>query len=211
MLLRTLNVIGTVWLVAFLGTGLALVGTALGWALAQIASLPPVRLIAWWVRRVALPVLWCRSWVRRAGAIFINNISILAALTILGRWHGAALVGVACLGVSLGIGLRILLNEPETRLGSPLELSTGATRAVKIGVALNLLEPPAIMLAIGLCLGRQSIPLLPEQVWSTFALWVVPAALLAAAGEALWLGAIHESHQPRDAATRQTADPDADQ
>ena len=54
---------------------------------------------------------------------------------------------------------------------------------------LNLLEPPAIIAAIGLSLGRSVVPLSPGQAWEAFAAWIVPALLIAAGGEALWLGA----------------------
>ncbi len=189
MFVRSLDVIGAVWLIAAMGTGLALVGTGLGWAVAQTESLPPVRLVAWWVRRIVVPLLHSRSWRRRAAVIFVNNVSILAVLTAVGRWHWGALVSVAGLGAGLGIGLRILSNEPTADLQPDRAPGAGAKRSFRIGIALNLLEPPAIILTIGLSLGRLAVPLSHVEVWETFALWVVPATVLAAGGEALWLGA----------------------
>jgi hypothetical protein len=183
-----LDVIGAVWLGAALGTGLALVGTGLGWTLGQSRSLVPVRVVAWWVRRVVVPLLHARSWWRRAAVIFANNVSLLAILTALGRWHWAALVGVAGLGVGLGIGIRVLSGEPRVNLQPDRAPRTDANWGFGLGIALNLLEPPAIILAIGLSLGRLAVPLSPMDVWQTFALWVVPATALAAAGESLWLG-----------------------
>ncbi len=127
--------------------------------------------------------------------IFINNASLLAVLVAVGRWSGTSVLAVACLGVSLGIAVRILSSH-ACAFGSGTPALRG--RRAKLGIALNLLEPPAIMLAIGLSLGRRGIPLSPTQVWETFAVLAVPALLLAAGGEALWLGAGRESHTTQD-------------
>ncbi len=209
--MQSLNVIGVIWLSIALGTGLMLVATGLGWAVAQMGSLPPVRWVAWWVRAVILPLLRCRSWWRRTAVIFTNNITILAALLVVGRWHAGALLGVAGLGVGLGIGLRILSSEPTAAMDPCPECGVGSKRRIRIGIALNLLEPPAIMLTIGLSLARQPMPLSPGQVWETFLVWVVPATLLAAGGEALWLGAIHHAHLRDGAAPAEQASPDPNQ
>ena len=162
-----------------------LAGVGVGWVTGRAATLPPIRLIAWWVRCVVLPLLAVRSWWRRAGMIFVNNLSLLAALVAVGRWPLTALLGVACLGVSLGIAVRIMSSQACV-FGS--DTPAPRRRRARLGIALNLLEPPAIMLAIGLSLSQRAIPLSPTQVWETFAVWVIPALLLAAGGEALWLG-----------------------
>lgn len=57
-----------------------------------------------------------------------------------------------------------------------------------IGLSLNMLEPPAIIVAIALALSRASIPLDAMDAWVAFLVWIVPAMLIAAGGEALWLG-----------------------
>lgn len=201
MLARTLDVIGTVWVNAALGTGLILIGTGAGWTVGQAARLPPVRLIAWWISRFVLPVLRCRSWWGRAAAIFANNLSILAALLALGRWHAASIVGVAGLGISLGIGLRVLSGPSGAviRTAPVRKRCADERRRLRIGVALNLLEPPAIILTIGLSLGRVPIALSWTQAWETFALWVFPLTLVAAAGEALWMGVTRIANDSQDA------------
>ncbi len=188
--------IATLWPNMLLGTGVMLLATAAGWSAARATSLPPVRLVAWWVALVVRPLLTRVSWWARAGTIFVNNASILAALTALGRWQWAGWAGVLGVGVSLGIGLRVLSNEPYAWIHLGRQLVPSAARRVRVGVVLNLLEPPAIMLAIGLALGRHAIPLLPAQVWETFALWVLPATLVAAGGEALWIGASRQTQRP---------------
>lgn len=206
MLLRSLNVIGAVWMSMFLGAFALLLATVAGWRIAREASLPPVRLVHWWVRRVIRPLLIRRSWWVRAGAIFLNNASLLAILAALGRWPWTALAGVAGLGVSLGIGLRILSSEPDESVHLNPKLGPSGVRRVRVGVALNLLEPPAIILTIGLSLGQSAsggIPLSSVQVWETFAVWVIPATLIAAGGEALWLGACQDTRSSSDTAAQE--------
>lgn len=204
LLSRTLDVISAVLVDAALGTGLLVAGAGAGWVSGQASRLPPVRLIAVWVRRVVLPLLRCQSWWRRATGIFVNNLSILAALLAVGRWHGVSLVGVAWLGLSLGIGLRVLSGASDEFGELDLGSDSRARRCIRIGVALNLLEPPAIILTIGLSLSRAAVPLSAPQVWETFALWVVPLTLLAAAGEALWMGAGRGAH--KDACKSKSSD-----
>ncbi len=204
LLSRTLDVIAGVWMDALLGTGLLVIGSGAGWVAGRASWLPPVRLIAMWVGSFVLPLMRCRSWWRRAAGIFVNNVSILAALLALGRWHGVSLVGVAGLGLSLGIGLRILSGESDAFGELDLGSNAWAKRCIRIGLFLNLLEPPAIILTIGLSLSRATIPLPAQQVWETFALWVVPLTVLAAAGEALWMGAGPGAF--KDTCTQQNSD-----
>lgn len=194
--LRLSIVMSTVWPSMVLGTGLVVVATVAGWNLAAAPSLTPVRVIAWWLRHLVRPLLACRSWSIRAGAIFLNNASILTALVALGQWRWIAVAATAGLGLSLGIGLRILSADPSTSLHLGPSADARRMRRIRLGVGLNLLEPPAIMVAIGLSLGRQSIPLGDAQVWGTFAMWVLPATLIAAGGESLWLGAFVRRDDP---------------
>ncbi len=189
MWLQTLITIAAVWKSMVLGTGLILVTTVAGWGIAGTPAFPPVRMVAWWVRRLVKPLLSCRSWWVRAVAIFVNNTSILVIIVALGQWRWIALAAVACLGLSLGMGLRILAEDPDTSRRVNPSADRSMAKSVWIGIALNLLEPPAIMLAIGLSMGRHVVSISPVDVWTTFALWVVPATLIAAGGEALWLGA----------------------
>ena len=188
MLIEPLNLLDRIWFPALLGTGLMLVGAGAGWAIAGEPHLSPVRLITWWVLRVVRPLLRCRSWWRCAGAIFLNNASLLTALVAAGRWRASSLAATAALGVSLGIGFRVLSKLPGD-LAVPWPLNDSRVqRRIRWGVALNLLEPPAIMLAIGLSLDQSSTEVLAsESAWTAFALVVIPLTLAAAGGEALWL------------------------
>lgn len=206
MWLRTWDVITTLWPNMLFGTGVMLLATAAGWSAARATSLPPVRLVAWWVALVVRPLLTRVSWWARAATIFVNNASILTALTALGRWQWAGWAGIVGVGVSLGIGLRVLANDPYAWMHLGGQRVPSAVRRTRVGVALNLLEPPAIMLAIGLAVGRHAIPLSPAQVWETFALWVLPAILFAACGEALWIGVCRETPQPTASETPESGD-----
>lgn len=188
MFTQTLHVVGAVWLPALLGTGLLVVAAGTGWALGQAQTWPPVRLVAWWVRRIVIPLLTRRSWLGRTITVFVNNISILALLTFLSRWHIAALVGITAIGLSLGIGLAVLAGETVDFMGPTADAPRSIRRTTHIGLALNLLEPPAIMLTVGMALARWATPLTPQEIWWTFAIWIVPMSLLAAGGEALWIG-----------------------
>lgn len=188
MFTQTLHVIGAVWLPALLGTGLLVVAAGTGWAMGQARTWAPVRVIAWWVRRIIIPLLMRRSWLGRTATVFINNILILMLLTLLSYRYIGALVGIAGIGLSLGMGLAVLAADPVHFMGSGLDVPRSARRNMRIGLALNLLEPPAIMLTVGMALARSATPLTPQEVGWTFALWIVPMSLLAAGGEALWIG-----------------------
>jgi len=189
LFVRSWELIGTVWVTTALGTLLLLVAAGAGCALGRHPSMPLVRVVAWWVRHIVLPLATCRAWWRRAASIFVNNITILAALLGAGRWPVAPLFGVAAIGISLGIALRVISDLPVQLLMRWPSRSGVAKYRIRVGAALNLLEPPAIMLTVGLSLARPVMSLPTHLVWETFGFWVVPATLLAAGGEALWLGA----------------------
>ncbi len=211
-----IDLLWQLWPAMLAGLLITLAGTWGGWLLACHRSLAPVRLIQWWVTHVVIRLVRSQSWTKRTSAIFINNSAICAATVALGHWAWTAWAAVATIGFSLGIGLRLMAHaaversfvDPppspppvdgrsvtDTPAPHPTTPSPRAWtgRATRIGIALNLLEPPAIIIALGLCLGQRAMyfPMSPYQLWTAFAVLVVPALLLAAAGEALWLGALH--------------------
>lgn len=179
----------TIWTSFFWGA--ALLGTSVwaGWLAANYPAFAPVRAVDWWIRRVALPVLRQRTWFGRAAIIFGNNIAILTLLVALGQWPAASLVGVAVVGLSLGAAFHLLLKVPDENLAPRLRLTQSQQRRVRIGLALNMLEPPAILFAVTLSLAHWMAPLPPGVVWKSYLVWVAPAMLIAAGGEALWLAA----------------------
>jgi hypothetical protein len=171
-----------------IGTGLVVAGTWIGWVVGRYRSFPAVRGIAWWVTSVILPVLQTRSWLRRSAAIFINNGTVSAALVALGAWPWAAPAAVSILGVNIGIALRVLSGITDAFGDPAFDAAAGTRWRIRLGVALNLLEPPAIVAAIGLSIGQQLVVASVGQIWLTFCVWVLPLLLIAAAGEGLWLG-----------------------
>ena len=159
-----------------------------GWQIATARRLAPVRIVHWWIADVILPLLSTRSWWKRAGMIFINNITLLAILVFMGRFSGVATVGIAAIGLSMGIALRAMNESTGVFAGFPRTPGDRALRRIRIGMTLNMLEPPAIIAALGLAMGRMNYGIDPQQTWLLFSLWILPPMLIAAAGEALWMG-----------------------
>lgn len=192
MVERTWDVVASIWPGILVGTGLILIATGAGWSTGQVESSAPVKFVAWWIERVILPLLRSPRWIVRAGIIFLNNAAILALLVFAGRWSLASIAAIAFTGLNLGIGLRVLARQPraelEAAVGNASRARSPANWKLRVGMVLNLLEPPAILLTLGLSLRRSFLDLSPVLVWETFLIWVIPATLAAAGGEALWLG-----------------------
>ena len=206
-LAQSLSLIGDLGRSMVLGTIALLLAVGIGLLLGRHRSFPLVRMVTSWLTYVVMPMLKSRSWVRRASTIFINNTAVLAALLALGPWRIAARIGVVVLGLSLGIALRHLSAMTDRFAVSLPVHDRRAKRRVRIGVALNMLEPPAIVVTLGLTLGFETIPLTSGQAWQTFGIWVIPALLVAAAGEALWLGVGQSVDESMDPADSNAADP----
>jgi len=171
-----------------LGSVLLVSATSLGWVVGRRRSWAPVRVLSWWMHAVVLPLLTSRSWSQRSLIIFANNSVVLAALVVAGAWRLTGAAAVSVVGLALGIALRSLSElSPYWSSPSP-NCAPEIRRRVRLGVGLNLLEPPAIAVAVGLCIGRSTAPLEPMHIWATFLLWVVPLLFIAACGESLWLG-----------------------
>lgn len=186
--LEALNTPAALGFEMLFGSGLMLSATALGWAVGRRRNWLPVRAMWWWMHAVVLPLLSCRSWLQRALIIFANNGMVLAAVVGSGLWISTSIGAISLVGLALGIALRSLSElSPHWSPPSP-NCAADVRRRVRVGVSLNLLELPAISLAIALSLGQADGSLQPTAVWGTFALWVVPLLLAAASGESLWLG-----------------------
>ena len=188
MFWRSISTLVAVWPAMLVGTGVVLAGTWIGWVLGRYRHLPVVRGLAWWVTHIILPLLRTSSWRRRAATIFVNNCSILAVVVALGDWPVAAVVGTFAVGMSLGIALRVLSDMEDDPFGSDAADTSNARSSISVGAALNMLEPPAIVAALGLSIGWQSAALTSAQVWQAFGVIVAPVLVIAAGGEALWMG-----------------------
>jgi len=174
---------------SLLGSTLFLSATALGWALGRRRNMVVVRAVSWWMHTVVVPLVSCRLWTQRALVIVTNNALVLAAVVALGVRPVGAALAVGVVGLALGIGLRALSEfTPHWSAPGP-NCPAEVRRQVKVGVALNLLELPAVALAVGLSIGRSRLPLSDADIWWAYGVWVVPLLVFAAGGEALWLGA----------------------
>lgn len=184
-----LKVIARVFPALAVGLGLILAGVWSGWSLARRRRLLFVRFLSWWLTRVIIPLLTPGPWLKRAVVIFLNNALLLAILVALGFHPIGAVIGAFMLGLSLGVALRVLSGH-DNEFATPVPLSgRRAGLVVQFGVLLNLLEPPAILIGAGLSLGRYWMDVSSATAWSVYLTAAVPLLLLAAGGEALWLGA----------------------
>ena len=122
--------------------------------------------------------------------IALNNLTVCAVMTAGGSLGPLAWLAVAGVGFSLGIALRLLLGENELPAEGAVSARGGSRLAAGLGLALNLLEPPAILLAGGLTLAQKALwPFLSAAwAWCVFLCVVAPLLVLAAAGESLWMG-----------------------
>jgi len=174
---------------AVLGGLLLLFAAVVGWVLERHETLRLVRGVAWWLRRVVVPLLSVRSWPLRALIIFANNATILACVVLCGRWRIVSAAAIASVGLTLGIALRNLSASNYDWRPPGVNAPSKLRQMVRAGVLLNLLEPPAIVLSVGLSLMQTRLPTLPvHDVWSVFAIIALPLLAIAACGEALWLG-----------------------
>lgn len=195
-LAETWQAIAQSWSGMLLGAGLLLVAVGAGSALANAPGIVPVRMVNWWVRKIALTVFRSRSAAFRLLVIFSNNVTVLAILVIAGVLTWLGIVAVAVLGMNIGIGIRVLAKQSQPYFEQHASVAenggTSGRRHNRVvwGMALNLLEPVAILIALGLALTRAHLGLPASTVWWAFAIWIVPLLMIAAAGEALWIGAV---------------------
>jgi hypothetical protein len=186
------EIVGAILPHALVG-GLVMVGSALaGWRAARRRSRWTVRLINWWLDQIVRPLLLARTWRRRTAAIALNNTSICACLVALGALGPVVWVAIVGVGFALGIALRIMVESPESALFAESAPSRGGRWIAGSGFALNLLEPPAVMISAGLGLGQRAWAAGVDwrTAWILFAVVAWPMLLAAAAGEALWMGVL---------------------
>ncbi|MCB9850290.1 MAG: hypothetical protein H6817_06255 [Phycisphaerales bacterium] len=186
------------WRPTLIGNGVMMIGAVAGWGMAGDPHFAPVHWLRLWMEHIILPGLRQKRWAARAAVIFLNNATICALLVGLAKWPAGAWVSIVIVGLSLGAAIRLLQTpgwefhdaadnpEPQSDDAPPAALD----RLVAVGLLLNLLEVPAITLALGLAMGRCVVPnhMLPAEVWRVYAFWVAPLLIIAASGESLWIG-----------------------
>ncbi len=185
-----LELLGRLGFSMVLGTTLIVLATAVGWLVAGFQGFFFVRWVNFWVKRVVIPLLQTPSWSRRTVTIFANNTLVLAAILLLGSWGISSRLGVILAGLSLGVAFRHLaeyladsdfFSDPST---------PGDRRRFRIGIVLNSLEIGAIVVTVGLTVGVPDLNVSLAQAWTLYGFGVVPTLLVAAGGEALWMGVV---------------------
>ena len=197
MVERLLHTIGRSWLPVNSGTIIVLLCVGVGWTMAAAKRALPVRVVTWWLDCIVVPLLNNNSWWRRVLAIFVNNSLISVIMIAAGRWSISAWAAVVVVGLSLGIGLRVVRERSRSMFRTASLAEQYADRRMIVGVLLNGFEPPAIALTIGLCLAQSAMPtpVATSDLWLTFALAVLPMLAIAACGEAMWLGVLVATRQ----------------
>ena len=188
---------------ALVGGAAIVVCVAIGWYAGRERQARFVRLVSWWLDHVVRPLLVKRSWFRRTVIIAANNSLVCVAVVVIGAVGNLSWLGVVFVGLGLGVALRLLLegqptahDDVDAGPGAQDEKGPGDSMAghrlrwlATIGLALNLLEIPAIMFSAGLSLGQGSISsvLSLSDALAAFGSIVMPVLLVSAAGEALWM------------------------
>ena len=192
-MVEAIRLLASQWRAAALGSGLMVFAAWIGWSAAADRSWVGVRVITWWVARIVEPMLACRTWIGRCAMIFANNVAVLAVMVASGRFGATGILAVALSGLAMGTALRVLTDR-AAGLASTGVAAPGDWRC-RAGIALNLLEPPAIAAAIGLGIGRAPAGLGADEVYRAFLLVIVPVMWIAAGGEALWIGAMNRDRR----------------
>jgi hypothetical protein len=178
----------TILLPSLIGGAVIVICVAVGWRAGRRRTGWLVRCTRYWFDRVAGPLLASGSWAKRALIIAANNSLVCFALVILGALGHLAWLGLAAVGLGLGAALRLMLDLPLAN-GVKTRLSWRKRVLAGLGIVLNLLEPPAILLSAGLSLaqGAMGDALDLRLAVLLYVQFVLPVLVVAAGGEALWL------------------------
>jgi len=188
---------------SLLGGALIIGCVVIGWHIGRERQARFVCLISWWLDHIVRPLLTQCSWLRRTAVIAVNNSLVCLAMVLLGAFWSLAWLGVLFVGLGLGVAMRLLIGEQldaygeidaEPDVHDENEPSKDETEhhlgwLTTIGVILNLLEVPAIMLSAGLSLSQGSLSSAVNlhEVLSAYVSIVLPMLVIAATGEALWM------------------------
>jgi hypothetical protein len=187
------------WRESLGGSVFVFVFTGVGWQVAAGRDAVVVRVVRWWLDHIVRPLFTSRSWLRRMLIIAGNNALICGAVVLLGGFGHVAIAGVICVGVGLGIALRLMLTVPVEDQDEQVDQPMLHRVLTGVGLVLNMVEVPAIMLTTGLALSQGSTGFLwllhhsppsllgPVDALEIYAVVVVPMLLIGAAGEALWM------------------------
>jgi hypothetical protein len=188
------SIILSVWPQVLIGLVLLVPAVGVGWCIGDVARWRPVRFLHWWLDRVILPKLRKRLWITRALTIFVNNTIVLALVLLGGFALATSVLMIVVMSISLGVGFKKLAAEPLGD-GTDQAIEGASPGKVRFGMALNMLEPPAILAVIGLSLAQTMHPVDASLIWTSYLAWIVPLLAVAAGGEALWLGEVYSNQR----------------
>lgn len=182
----------SVWWEALVGSVAIVVGAALGWRLGAARDVLFVRAVSWWLDRIVGPLIVSGTWLRRTAIIGANNALVCGVVVLIGPLGHLAWLGVATLGLGLGTALRLMSvgPPPDEDEAEPTPMTQGGRLLESVGLVLNLLEVPAIMLSAGLGLAQGAVSSAADLATAlhVFAVIAVPLLIVSAGGEALWMG-----------------------
>jgi len=195
-----INKLYGIWTESLIGGAVIVVCVFVGWRAGYGRDSRLVRAVKWWLDHVVYYVVTSRSWLKRMLIIAANNSFICCCVVLIGCIDYVAWLGVVSVGFCLGIALHLMIAGRRAELDGE-GMSEGEVEEDKSGVShisipsmlgmlLNLLEVPAIMLSAGLALaqGTLSSQLDLTDALSGFVCIVLPLLILAAGGESLWMG-----------------------
>jgi len=198
-----------IWRACLVGAAVLVASALLGWRFGQRDDSAPCRWVALWLWHVVEPMLRQRSWWARTAIIAANNGMVCLALVTLGPAGPLPWAGLIAVGAALGIALR----QFPAHLGRVLAFARAGRRTTgwrwNAGMALNLLELPALAATSGLCLaqGALNAALTPQAACRSFVRIILPLLVAAACGEALWIGHLTRPGAGSEAGA-QTSEPD---
>jgi len=193
-----------IWRECLAGVALLVASALAGWRLGRRNDSPPCRWVALWLSLVVEPMLRQRSWWARTAIIAANNGLVCLALVTLGPAGPLPWAGLIAVGAALGIALRQFPAHP----GRVLAIARAGRRYAgwrwNVGMALNLLELPALAATAGLCLaqGALTATVAPHAAYHTFLEVILPMLAVAACGEALWIGSLTRPGAGSEAGTQ---------
>ena len=128
-----------IWRESLVGSAVILGGVGVGWWEGRETQRWTVRLVSWWLKHVVHPLIAGGTWARRAVTIAANNSLVCFIMMLLGSLSHVAWVGVVCVGMGLGVALRLMfsVHAPDGH-DSEEELNVPRRRVLEvIGVALT--------------------------------------------------------------------------
>ncbi len=174
---------------ALFGGGVIVFGVALGWHEGGLTGRFHVRALIWWMEHVLRPLLTTRSWGLRAASIAVNNSLVCVSMVAAGVLGPVVWVVVTAVGFSLGIALRLLITGMGDSPAENKDVTSGRRTLAVVGMGLNMLEVPAILLCSGLGLAQSALwpAISTQEAFGLFGWIAFPVLVVAAAGEALWM------------------------